>query len=100
MEREGERCSATVSGAKRLTPAGRGKALIELVEVVDGRDMVDEVDLLTACGMPGRGVRGSEGSEDIGHDAVFVCRAGKGGFLGGTRKVDMDKASSVRARVC
>lgn len=52
MDREGERCcSAIVSGARRLTPAGRGKAVAELLDVVDGRDMTEEIDLFTECGI-------------------------------------------------
>ena len=52
VDREGERCcSAIVSGARRLTPAGRGKAVAELLDVVDGRDMTEEIDLFTECGI-------------------------------------------------
>jgi hypothetical protein len=52
VEREGDRCWSTDGpGANRWTPGGRGMALTEWLDVVDGRDMLEEVDLLAECGM-------------------------------------------------
>jgi hypothetical protein len=55
-EAEGESCSPTFSGDRRVAPACLGKALTEYVEVDDGRDILAwvEVELWTEWGMTER----------------------------------------------
>lgn len=87
VDREGERCCSTaVSGASRLTPAGRGKALTELLDMVEGRDIFDEVDLLAECGMSRCVGMDSEawGRGRWREDTACLFVAGSREFLSGT----------------
>lgn len=52
MDRDGDSGSPTDSGTSRVAPACFGKALAELVDVDDGRDIVGvESWTETECGM-------------------------------------------------
>jgi hypothetical protein len=82
VEREGERCWSTGgSGASRWTPAGRGKALMERLDVVDGRDILEEADLLAECGMAG-----CVGASRCGCGGQRMRRRRKCLFVAGTRE--------------